>query len=115
HPALERRLPRRVLAKSRSDHQPHDAFIHLLRIELRPLHGFTDNQCTQLRRAQIGKRSLEFSNGRTTSGNDDGILELRHTVILESNVVEADSSLYDGDNSGPDSSCIAARLRCGGT
>jgi len=49
--------------------------VNLIGVQSRALDGFADYDGAQLRRAQIAKSSLKFSYCRTTTGNDDNIIE----------------------------------------
>ena len=72
------RLSRRVLTEPSGDHVPHDAFVYLLRIKLGALHGLAHDHRAQLWRAHIREASLEFSHRRTTSGDDDNLVQSSH-------------------------------------
>src|SRR6266702_451208 len=51
--AVNRRLPRWILAESRGDDVAHDAFIYTRRLDSGALHGFTYYDCAELSSAEI--------------------------------------------------------------
>ena len=67
----------RILTESRRDDVAHDALVDLLRIEVRPLHGFAHGDRAQLRRRQIVEAALKFSIG------------VRHPAIITTSVEPA--------------------------
>src|SRR6266849_35624 len=84
--AIERRLPRRVLSQTGGDHVAHDALIHLLGIDLCPIHRFAHCNRTELHRAQLRQRSLKLPHRRAHAGDDDNIVFVidRHTECSSS-------------------------------
>ena len=68
--AEDGRLARRVLAFTRCHYVAHDAFIDQRGLDAGAAHYFADDHCAQLRRGKIGKRTHEFSDGSTNTGND---------------------------------------------
>ena len=61
--AAERRLARRILSQPRGDNVAHDAFVDGVGIDAGALDRLAHDDGAQLRRGEIRKRALKFSNG----------------------------------------------------
>ena len=72
--AAQARLPRGILPQPRLHHVAHDDFIHRFRLDARAAHGFGDDFRAQLRRGKRRKSALKFSDGRTDSAENDGLV-----------------------------------------
>ena len=78
--AVERRLPRRILAEPGADDVAHDAFVDDLRIDAGAPHGFGDDQRTELRRGEAFERAEKLAGRRADGGDDDGFTHGRTSM-----------------------------------
>src|SRR5207253_1807176 len=69
--ALERRLPRRILSKPRLHDVAENGFVNLLGVKARAANHFSNSFATKFRRGKSGKTTLEFSDRRADSGEND--------------------------------------------
>ena len=70
-PAVQRRLPRRVLAVARLDDVAHDALVDRGRIDAGAPHRLAHDQRAELRRRELLQRAEKLSGGRADGGDDD--------------------------------------------
>ena len=68
--AEQRRLPRRILTDAGGDDVAHDALVHLLRLQIRPLDSLAHSDCADLRRRHVTQAALKFSDRRAASRDD---------------------------------------------
>jgi uncharacterized protein len=82
---VDRSLARGVLSQSRGDDIAHDALVHLIGIESRAVHDFTNHQRTQLHSRKIRQRTLKFSDWSANSGDNDYVFHyvLPHCLDAE--------------------------------
>src|SRR5205085_10544625 len=76
--AVERRLPRRVLAEARLYDAAHDTFVNLFRGDARAPHRLADYERAELRRRETLERAQKLPRRRATRADDDGLSSLRH-------------------------------------
>src|ERR1700733_670641 len=67
-----------ILTESSGEDVAHDAFVHLLGIDVGAVHGFANDDGAELRRGKIGETSLKFSHRRATAGDDDNLIRCGH-------------------------------------
>ena len=80
--ALERRLPRRVLALAGRHDVAHDAFVHDFGIDAGTPDRFANGHRAELRRSEAFQDAEELAGWRSDRADDHRLTHMRNTEIL---------------------------------